>query len=654
MTKYLLLPFLFISLSLFSQEQLFNLKDLTVNKAELEATGYSKDATANAFYIYENGYSRFQQGGDYHLLSDYKAKIKILNKEGFKHASIQIRLRKNGSNREKIHDLEAATHFLENGIIQVRRVKPEMIFTEENPEYDVVKFTFPSVQPGAVITYSFQKESPFYFNFESWWFQEDIPKMYSRYLADIPGNYRYNIRKVGTQALDVENNDVKKRCFHIRGIPEPADCMSSEYVMKDIPAFKEEKYLTSRYNFLSRIEYELQEIFIPDGRTKKFTKTWDDVDRELRRDNDLGKQLRKTKWVEGVLPAAISSKSNSLEKAQEIFDFVKNNYRWNGDYKIFQDVSIKELLEEKTGNVSAINILLHNIYVEEGFEVLPLLSSTRENGIPTQLYPVLSEFNYLMVHLTLDEKEYLLDATEKNTNFGITPFRTLNKYGRLLDFENGSSWYQIEPEGISTIILHDSIKLHPDGTATGKSLHSFSGYHALSVKNILEDLKSEEIFEELSNPNPHTMSLAVAQAQSSNKVDLSFDLQNSSQKINDLYYVNPFSFKFFRENPFKLKERTYPIDFGYKDAYTYNISIEIPETHEFVELPENRVIALPEKGGSLHFLTQKIDNQNLMVHCRVYFPLAVYGAGYYPYLQKFFTEMLNIQEQSIIVVREKA
>lgn len=654
MTKFLLLPLFLFTTILTAQEQLFNTNDLSVNRHELEATVYSKDSTANAFYIYEDGYSRFQSGGDYNLLSDYKAKIKILNKEGFDHANIEIRLFKGKSGEEKLHDLKAATYYLENGREHVRHLSPDVVYTEENPEYDIVKFTFPSVKPGAVLVYSFQKETPYMFNFEPWWFQEDIPKVYSRYLAEIPGNYRYHIKMIGSQPLDVENNDVKKSCFEIRGVAEAADCMRSEYVMKNIPAFKEEKYLTSKFNFISRIEYELKEIITPDGRTKKFTRTWNDVDRELKTDNDLGKQLRKTKWVRGVLPENISSKSNNLEKAKDIFEFVRDNYRWNEEYQIYRNVSVKDLLEEKTGNISAINILLHNLYIEEGFEVFPLLSSTRANGMPTQLYPVLSEFNYLMVQLNLEGKKYLLDATEKNADFGITPFRSLNKYGRLLDFENGSSWTPIEPEGYSTVILHDSLKIHSDGTATGSSVHSFSGYHALSIKNQLDEVKPEEIFNSVSIPNSHTRSLSAVPQSEPNRASISFELNNSSQKINDLIYINPFSFRFFSENPFKLKERTYPIDFGFKDAYTYNISLEIPETHEFVELPENKMIALPEKGGTLHFMTQKINEHSVMVHCRVAFPLTVYGPGFYPYLQKFFTEIIDLQEQSIILVREKA
>lgn len=654
MNKFLLLPIILFATVISAQEKFFNTKNLSVHITELEATVYSKDSTANAFYIFEDGYSRFQSKGDYNLLTDYKAKIKILNKEGFDHASIQVKLFKGESGNESIHDLKAATYYLENGRQQVRNLDPQLVYTEENPEYNLVKFTFPSVQPGAVLVYSYQKESPFHFNFEPWWFQGDIPKMYSRYVADIPGNYKYNIKKIGTQPLDVEKNELKKRCFYVRGIDKPADCTHSEYVMENIPAFKEEKYLTSKYNFISRIEYELQEIIMTDGRVRKYTRTWDDVDRELRKDNDLGKQLRKTKWVRGVLPESLSSKANDLEKAREIFEFVKSNYKWNGEYKIYRNVSIKDLLEDKTGNVSAINILLHNLYVEEGFKVLPLLSSTRQNGVPTKLYPVLSEFNYLMVQLELDGKTYLLDATEKNTEFGIIPFRTLNRYGRLLDFENGSSWIDIEPEGYSTITFQDSIKLNSDGTTTGNSIHNFSGYHALAVKNRLDEIQPEEIFQSLSNANSHTRSLGAVPQKKEDQVNITFDLHNSSQKINDLIYINPFSFKFFNENPFKLKERTYPIDFGYKDVYTYNVSLEIPETHEFIELPENKRISLPEKGGSLQFLTQKVNDNSIIVHCRVSFPQSVYSAGFYPYLQKFFSELLDIQEQSIILVREKA
>ena len=658
MTRFYFLPLLlFFSMNIFAQEQQFNLDSTQVTLAELRATGYSKDSTANAFYIYENGHTRFDNENDHYLLTDYEAKIKILNKEGFDHADFKFRLKKGSSGTEKLNDLKAETHYLENGVVKVQQLSEDKIFTEENPDYDLVKFTFPAVQPGAVLVISYQKESPYYFNFQPWWFQEDIPKMYSRFLAEIPGNFIYNIKLVGSLKMTEEKTDVKKDCFSLSDYLKPADCARSEYIMRNIPAFKEEEFLTSSYNYISRIEYELAEFVRPNGGfKKKFTKTWEDVDKELQSENELGRQLKKTRWVRNVLPKDISALPNDLHKAKIIYEYVRDNYTWNENYQIFTSVDVKELLEEKTGNVATINILLHNLYEEEGFNVLPVLSSTRSNGTPTKLYPVLTEFNYLMVQLEVEDQKFLLDATEKNAGFGLIPFRTLNRYGRLLDFKNGSSWIDIEPEGYSTIVVQDSLKLNPDGTTTGISSHAFSGYHALNTRNSLKDLKPEEIFGSLSHPNLETRSISAKASQEDElekNVVISYKLENNAQKINDLIYVNPFSFKFFSENPFKLQERTYPIDFGYKDAYTYNVMLEIPEGHEVVELPAQKMLSLPKQGGQLFFVVQQVNN-TINVNCRVTFPKAVYGPGYYLYLKKFFAEMMNIQEQSLIVVKKVA
>ncbi|MGB8705478.1 MAG: hypothetical protein WCD31_10650, partial [Gillisia sp.] len=79
---------LFLSFSVgYSQESGLNTKDGTVTRGDLAATVYAKDSTANAFFIHENGYSRFEDGHDYNILNNYIAKIKILNKEGYDHAN---------------------------------------------------------------------------------------------------------------------------------------------------------------------------------------------------------------------------------------------------------------------------------------------------------------------------------------------------------------------------------------------------------------------------------------------------------------------------------------------------------------------------------------------------------------------------------------
>ncbi|MCF4100945.1 DUF3857 domain-containing protein [Gillisia sp. M10.2A] len=656
MNKFLLLLFCLCATTTFAQQK-FNTKDLKVTQEELIATIYEKDSTANAFYIYENGYSRFDQNADYNLVTDYEAKLKILNKEGYKNATVKIFLNKSGDRKEKLSDIKATTYTLSNGHIQTTKLIPSQIFTEENERYDEVSFTFPALSPGAVLVYSYTKESPFIFNFETWWFQEDIPKVYSRFETKIPANYNYNIKKIGSTKLYTNDQKLEKECMSFSQRATRADCVHSEYIIKDIPAFIEEDFLTSRYNFMDRIEYELIEVTQLDGYIRKYTKDWKDVDKEIERDESLGRQLKKTSRAEDLLPQAISSQPKSLEKAKEIFNFVKSNYKWNGEYHIFRDVNLKDLLKDKSGNISAINILLHNIYEEQGFKVLPVLSSTRGNGVLTQLFPVLSEFNYLILQLELDGETYLLDASEKYTAFGDIPFRALNSYARLLDFDNESKWIDLEPGGRSSITIQDSIVVHADGTASGRSEQVFSGYNAVKVRNQLDETSQEKIFNEVSNPNEHAKSSHISYKNReliSEPVTVEYDLKNDSQKLSDLIYFNPFSFRFFDKNPFQLKERTYPIDLGYARSYLYAIQITIPENHSIVEIPENQLLKLPENSGSLYFIVQKANESTINVQCRVSLSKASYAPGYYPYLKEFMSNLMTIQNGSFIVIKENS
>ena len=59
--------------------------------------------------------------------------------------------------------------------------------------YDAKKFAIPNVKEGSVIEVFYTLESPFVFQFRSWEFQSEIPKLQSEFWALIPGNYLYNV-----------------------------------------------------------------------------------------------------------------------------------------------------------------------------------------------------------------------------------------------------------------------------------------------------------------------------------------------------------------------------------------------------------------------------------------------------------------------------
>ncbi|WP_026934762.1 DUF3857 domain-containing protein [Christiangramia echinicola] len=650
--RYLLLflPYVFLA-------QEFKTENLTPSKADLETQVYHQDTTANAFYIQEKGFSEFDRNRDYNIVFNYSAQIKILNKNGFDEATIEIPLGKNEDSKEKILKLNAATYNLENGVIKKTPLSKTDIFTKELEHHDLVRFTFPNIKEGSVLVYSYELESPFFFNFTTWKFQDDIPKAYSEFTAQIPGNYEYNIKKTGYLELTVDEIDIVKNCIDFGASTESGDCLKSVYAIKDVPAFKTEDHITSEKNYLSSIQYELMQVTRLDGYVRKYTKNWEDVDQELKADKGIGRQLRRGNIAKGLLPEDISSLPNNIEKAGLIYDFVQKEFTWNHKYHIHRDINLKDILVSRTGNVLEINALLHNIYKNEGFEVLPVLAATRNKGFPTKVHPVLSDFNYFFIQLSIGEEKYLLDATEKNIDFGRLPFRALNGYARLMDFENGSSWIDITPKDYSRVIFNDSIKINKDGTSTGFSQQIIDGYHAYNMRNELENTNTNEIFSKLALKTESTNAVKTEVSGVNDLTEdlkIRYDLQNKSQKIGDKIYFNPFNFKFIDRNPFQLQERNYPIDFGYRDVYSYSSIIEIPEGYKVTELPETKAIAMPGKAGRLIFSVNKKNESVIHVNCMLRFSYASYPPEYYEAIKLFFDSILEVQTQSLIIIEENS
>ena len=268
---------------------------------EKKLTTYENDPTANAVMLYERGDNYFEViENRICLLKTYHSKIKILNVNAFDKGSIRILLRKNGSSSEKIKNIRAVTHIGNNQY----NVMPSEIFTTDISEFSSEKtFTFPKIQVGCIIEYSYTIVSPFVYNFRGWDFQSDIPKIYSEFNAKIPANYVYNRAIIGNQKLAINEAKIEKGCFKIDGFSGSADCEILKYVMKDIPAFKTENdFMLSKSNYISRIDFELSEYRRLDGTTDKYTKSWKDVDKEFKSDKNIGRQLNKKNFFEKNVP----------------------------------------------------------------------------------------------------------------------------------------------------------------------------------------------------------------------------------------------------------------------------------------------------------------------------------------------------------------
>ncbi|UAB80108.1 transglutaminase domain-containing protein [Marixanthomonas sp. SCSIO 43207] len=618
---------------------------------ELAMQSFPQDPEASAVILYEQGTFKFEaKRNRIVLIKEVYKKIKVIDANKYEGSTIEIPLLSNSKNKEKIEKIKALTH---NGSLQTYVREQDFFTINEFANFEVLRFTFPDVKNGSILEYQYKIESPFFFNLDGWQFQHTIPTLYSEFFCEIPGNFKYNRVLKGERKLHIDEASINKNCLYIDGYT-PADCESTVYAMKNIPAFKQEKYMLGKSNYLSKVEYELREFFDFRGMNNEYTKTWKDVDKEFKNDKSLGRQLNNNSYFKRNLPENLLNISSNLEKAKAIYSFIQNHYKWNGKHRIFNDIDVKNAFEKKVGNTSEINLSLINALQAAGLEAYLVLLSTRENGIPTSTYPVLTDFNRAIALVSIDGERYLLDVVEEEIPFGMIPFQDLNHQGRVMDFKNGSYWYPLTPNKKNIYYVNSHLKASEDGFFTGKVNELYAGYNAVNERKRIKNINYEDyVNDKEKNPALRLSNLVIEKKDSiETSLKVNYNVTLETELIGDKIYLNPYFFEtYFSENPFKAKTRSFPIDFGYPQAHTYLISIDLDNQYEVIQLPENKSISLFSDVGKCTVL---YSQTNQKINIRFSFNLTEYHypAKTYYNMKKFFETMISFQNQDPILLKK--
>lgn len=620
---------------------------------EKSFTTYDKDSLANAIYLYESGDNYFEvRNNAVWLITNYHAKVKILDEKGFNEGEIAIPFYHNKKRSEYINKIKAITH---NGVVKTSLNSSEIYLSETSENWSEKKFAFPNIKVGSILEYTYEIQSPFFFNLNGWDFQSTIPKLYTEYTAKIPGNWKYNRTLSGDIELDTNEADIKSACFTIPGGINDADCEVVKYTMSNVPAFAEdEEYMLSGNNYRSKLKFELQEYQNFKGERHRYTKTWEDVDKEFRLDKDIGRQLKKKNFFEKNVPESLFSEADELIKAKNIYAFVQKHFTWNGKNGIWRNNRVKNAFETKKGNAAEINIALINLLNVGGINADLMLSATRNKGLPKTSHPVMSDFNYVLAKVNINNKDYLLDATDKEMPFGMLPFKCLNYYGRVMDFDDKSYWFDIVPDTKNKRIISVKMKLSTDGEETFGNIASRStGYYYVNQKRLLNSKNKEAYLSDIEESFKDEIKIEKYNAEDlPNKRVLTEKFEYKIESVNQEgnIYLDAFLIKFFNSNPFKTKQRSYPIDFGYLKNNTYQLNIEVPKGYRVKSLPDSKLVSLAENSGVLRFNCKEVLDNQISVIFDFKLMARQYNNEYYEGVKEFFQAAVDIQTKSYIIL----
>lgn len=599
---------------------------------ELKMSNYPKDSSANALVLHEEIFTYYNPTKKNSYIKYFYTRIKIFSKSAYNLATVEIPTYQ----ANNIENIEAVTYNLsENGQIKKTQLKEKDIQKSKYSKHiKQTSFALPNVREGSVIEYKYKIKTSGYGIYD-WEIQSSIPKAKAVYVANVPVDLRS--RLIGYIQPDFKKISVKSECF------SGNLCTNAKYEFIDVPAFKEEEYLTSKRNYLARISYERQYYsrFVEKGENRE----WRTLDRFYRKYYE--EELDYRSFFKQNIPASILSEPDDLLRAKATFYFIQNHYTLGNQ----EDKNIDKAFKSKVGSSFTINLSLYNaLKASKIKDVKLMILSTRENGFVTDIHPTNEDFNYILVRVIINGEKYLLDATDKHAYFGLIPFKTLNKRGRVLDYVNNSYWEAIEPEKNNSLRVRMKISLNDDGNFKGHKTVTNTGYYGVKKKSDINFLTKEKYIEKIESKNPELEIINYElHGLASNEKTLK---ENFDFLVEGNYAINMQSLLLSRrKNPFTLEERKYPVDFGYRMNNTYAINIKIPEGYTLKKLPDDSVLSLRDNTATYIFKSSVEKNQ-ATIFIKLQINKETFTSDEYQDLKKFYSTIINTENSVLEFIKE--
>lgn len=646
-----------VCFSLQAQQSIVNFGN--VSKEDLAQKVYPKDSSAEAVILYDYGhYSYSFTESVPHVHYTFHRKVKILKKSGFRWATINIpyHVETDVNRTEAILEIKGATYNLENDARKVTELTKSSIFEEKTSTTQrEKKVVFPQVKEGSIIEYTYVIDSPLWYFLRTWDFQQDIPVEWSELRAIIPAYFDYKITSFGYNPFAVNEVKEGKDRFIPRvnelgqDIQDPF--LNYRFAIKDIPAIKEDNYMTTIQDYRSSIDFELARTVFPSTGERVYSITYKDLTKTLLEDENYGVALKRFgKTAEKIMEnlPQVAGK-DTLTRIKNLYEHVRKTVKWNEENRLFAKTKLEQVYEKQLGNSTEINLILVGLLREMGFDANPVALSTRSHGKLLTDIALMDRFNYTVAHIMFRGKDFLLDATDQFVKPNMLPKKCLNERGWMIS--KNPRWVSlmpIEKKQTNTLL---SFTLEDDQVLKGKVSEFYIGYAAADEVEKVSKLGEKKYIENFKNEY-----LNFDNPQVTYKLTENNDVQIECEAtVNEAYsiagnriFLQPLLWKKQKENPFKQNERNYPLDLAYRIQETVTSKFTIPKNYSVETVPANKVLSLPDGKGKFVYMI-KHENGMIDVLSQIILAKPIFSPDEYHDLREFFTQIITKQNEQIVL-----
>ncbi len=424
-------------------------------------------------------------------------------------------------------------------ILELRRSDLVPTTTEYSDEKSL-KFTFKGVEPGARLEYyySVTHSNPMFF--DTWYIQQDIPKLYSRYAAEIPNIFfRYY------DWVYQEHNTFLDPPSKIKNITA-SGTLDAGYVyfweVRDIEALRSEPNMPAyadvgQYLYLGLKYKNWDELF---------GYYWKSLKPYFEETDDSG--------INELAASITKDAKNDEEKIELVFDYIRDNFRYKSGSIArggYLPASLPVILQNKYGDCLDLTLLNACLLKAAGINAYPAVVKSTDYGLKAQNFITLSGFNHMVCYAqTEDDKEYWLDPSNTYCDAKELPARLEDAQAWVI-FSDGKGQFKRLPqsEAKDNMILRNvEMYVEDDGALHGTVQVRYSGNENLQIRSKLSRKSESDIkkhFESYINANTSDIIIEnltyddVEEKAEHFTMKFDFRRNQAGSKTNNLYIFKP-------------------------------------------------------------------------------------------------------------------
>ena len=427
--------------------------------------------------------------------------------------------------------------------------------------------------------------------------------------------------------------------------------------MKDVPAFKKEPFMSTTDSYVSGIRFQLSEYTeLNTKRRKKYLGDWKELNEDLYKSKAFGGIMTTSShWLRKELRTIVEDSVNQMDKARVLFAFVRDHFTSAGrGYLSDDDISLKGIFKARKGSVAEINLLLTAMMREGGISADAVILSTRDNGVINPYYPIIENFNYVVVRCRIGGSTYFLDASEPRSGFGHLPLECYNGYARVVSEQPDSVFFRPDSLVESRIVIMSLTSNEAGDSLSGTYAAQRGYYTSLDTRDEIADKGEDVYFEGIRKSYPFDIRLTDRHIDSLRAYDQPVTVRyglSFSTGGNDRLYFNPMLSEVLKENRFSAAVRHYPVEMNNTINELYLLRMDIPAGYEVEELPKQVRVRLNEDDGSYEY-GFLVDETSVQFRSRLVLKRTYFQPEDYQSLRDFFAQVVK-KENEVIVFRKK-